>query len=134
MPINTNLWRAQKVTFGIMIAKLCVMNTWSSITKVKFQNLNSSSPIMLSSLELKKYCHSKFCQIKYQLEAYNTLHSYDLICVSETWLDSTTSTDSNDLFLKSYNLHRVDDPDIVKKEGFVFIKKKPQPFSFYKQS
>ena len=89
---------------------------------------------MLSSLELKKYCHSKFCQIKYQLEAYNTLHSYDLICVSETWLDSTTSTDSNDLFLKSYNLHRVDDPDFVKKEGFVFIKKKPQPFSFYKQS
>ena len=24
-------------TFGIMIAKLCVMNTWSSITKAKFQ-------------------------------------------------------------------------------------------------
>ena len=37
--------------------------------------------------------------------------------MSETWLDSTTSIDSNDLSLKGYNLHRVDDPDNVTKEG-----------------
>ena len=37
--------------------------------------------------------------------------------MSETWLDSTTSTDSNDLCLKGYNLHRVDDPDNIKKGG-----------------
>ena len=36
MTISTNLWRAQKGTFGIMIAKLCFMNIWSSITKGKF--------------------------------------------------------------------------------------------------
>ena len=52
-----------------------------------------------------------------QLEAYNTLHNYDLICLSETWLDSTISIDSNDISLKGYNLHRVDDPDNVKKRG-----------------
>ena len=52
-----------------------------------------------------------------QLEAYNTVHSDDLICLSETWLDSTTSINSNDLSLKGYNLHRVDDPDSVKKGG-----------------
>ena len=46
-----------------------------------------------------------------QLEAYNTLHSYDVICLSEMWLGSTTSIDSNVLFLKVYNLHHVDDPD-----------------------
>ena len=50
-----------------------------------------------------------------KLEAYNT--SYDLICLSETWLDSTTSIDSNDLSLKGYNLHRVYDADNVKKGG-----------------
>ena len=38
MQISTDLWWAQIGTFGIMIAKLCVMNTWSSITKAKFQN------------------------------------------------------------------------------------------------
>ena len=38
MPISTNLWWGQIGTFGIIIAKLCVMNTWSSITKAKLQN------------------------------------------------------------------------------------------------
>ena len=37
MPIST-LWRAQTGAFGIMIAKLFVMNTWSSLAKVKFRN------------------------------------------------------------------------------------------------
>ena len=60
-----------------------------------------------------------------QLEAYYTLHSYDLIWLSETWLGFTTSTDSNDLSLKCLNLHRVDNPCNVKNEGFVFIIKKP---------
>ena len=52
-----------------------------------------------------------------QLEALNTLHTYDLICLPETWLDSTTSIDCNDLSMKGYNLHRVDDPKNVKKGG-----------------
>ena len=48
-----------------------------------------------------------------QLEAYNKFHSYDLICLSETWLDSTNSVGSNDFSLKDYNLHHVDDPDNI---------------------
>ena len=50
-----------------------------------------------------------------QLEAYNKMHSYDLIRLCETWLDSTNSIDSNDLSLDCYNLHCVDDPRNVKK-------------------
>ena len=34
-----------------------------------------------------------------QLEAYNAMPCYDPICLSETWLDSTTSIDSNHLSL-----------------------------------
>ena len=60
-----------------------------------------------------------------QSEAYNTLHSYDLICLSVTWLDSKTSIDFNDLSLKGYNLYRADDPDNVKKGGVWFIIKNP---------
>ena len=45
------------------------------------------------------------------------MHSYDLICLYEAWLDSTTSIDSSDLFLKGYNLHCVGDPGNVKKGG-----------------
>ena len=147
MPISTNLWRAQIGTFGIMIAKPCVMNTWSSITEAKFQNsfvlsffflitflslllilsndveLNpgpkKDSPkrnFSIAHWNLNSIAVQNFVKLS-QLEAYNTMHSYDLICLSETWLDSTTSVNSSDLSLKGYNLHRVDDPDNVKKGG-----------------
>ena len=52
-----------------------------------------------------------------ELEVYNTMHGYDLICLSETWLDLIISIDFNDLSLKGYNLHRIDDPDNAKKGG-----------------
>ena len=136
MPISTNLSRAQIRTFGIMIAKLCVMNTWSSITKAKFQNsfvlsffflitflsllLTLSSDVALNFSIAHWNLNSNAAQnfIKpSQSEVCNTLYSYDLICLSETGLDSITSTDSNDFSLTGYNLHRIDDPDNVKKGG-----------------
>ena len=47
MPISTNLWRAQIGTFGTLIVKLCVMNTWSRITKANFRNFFVFSVIFL---------------------------------------------------------------------------------------
>ena len=51
------------------------------------------------------------------------MHGYDLFCLYETWLDSTTSIDFNDLSFKGYNLHLVDDRDNFKIRGvFVYYK------------
>ena len=144
MPISTNLWRAY---IRYHDCEICVMNTWSSITKAKFQNsfvlsffflitflslllilsndveLNpgpkkdsSKRNFLIAHWNLNSIAAQNFVKLS-QLEAYNTVHSYDLICLSETWLDSTTSIKSTDLSLKGYNLHRVDDPDNVKKGG-----------------
>ena len=44
------------------------------------------------------------------------MYGYGLICLPETWLDSTTSIYCNDLSLKGY-LHPVDKSDNVKKGG-----------------
>ena len=107
MPISTILWRAQIGTFGIMIAKLCVMKTWSSITKAKFQNsfvlsffflitFLSLLLILSNDIELNpgpkkdsskrnfSLAHWNLNSIAAQnfvklsrLEAYYTLHSYD---------------------------------------------------------
>ena len=52
------------------------------------------------------------------------MHSYDFICLSETWLDFTTSKDSIDSSLKGYILHRMDDHDSVKKGGVCVYYKK----------
>ena len=49
------------------------------------------------------------------LTAYNSALNYDLICLTETYLDSTV--DPNNLLINGYNLLRADHPDNVKRGG-----------------
>ena len=50
-------------------------------------------------------------------EAYNVAHKYDVICISESHLDSTFPLDDNSLSLNGYNVTRADHPDNVKRGG-----------------
>ena len=59
------------------------------------------------------------------------MHTYDFICLFETWLDSKTSIDSNDLSLKGYNLNRVDNPVNVKKGGVCVYYKETLAVQFF---
>ena len=49
--------------------------------------------------------------------AHNSIHRYDNICISESFLDSTISDDDNILHMEGYNLTRVDHPDNIKRGG-----------------
>ena len=49
------------------------------------------------------------------LTAYNSALNYDLICLTETHLDSTV--DPNNLLINGYKLFRADHPDNVKRGG-----------------
>ena len=40
------------------------------------------------------------------LEAYNTVHKYDFICVSKTYFDSSVESDDDDLRINGYKLIR----------------------------
>ena len=51
------------------------------------------------------------------LEAYNALHNYDLICISESFLDSSYSSNSHELKLQGYELIRADHPNDTKRGG-----------------
>ena len=51
------------------------------------------------------------------IEAYNSNHKYDFICISETYLDSSVSDDDKELAMKGYNFIRADHPSNVKKGG-----------------
>ena len=51
------------------------------------------------------------------LQAYNSIHNYDLICLSETYLDSSASLDDNTLSIQGYNLVRADHPSNTKRGG-----------------
>ena len=51
------------------------------------------------------------------LEAYNTIKKFDVICLSESYLDSSIASHNHDLNIKGYNLYRANHPNNVKKGG-----------------
>ena len=55
------------------------------------------------------------------LEAYNIACKYNVICISESYLDSTLPLDS--LSLNGYNLTHADHPDNVKRGGVCMYNK-----------
>lgn len=72
-----------------------------------------------------KYPRSSRLQISSLLEAYNDIHQYDLICVSETDLGPSISNDEEDISIKECSLVRADHPPNP-KQGEVCI--------YYKES
>ena len=51
------------------------------------------------------------------LEAYNTINKFDIICLSESNLDSSIASDNDKLSIKGYNLYRADHLNKVKRGG-----------------
>ena len=51
------------------------------------------------------------------LKAYLTVHKFDIVCLSETYLDSNTAPDNDNLEISGYNLIRLDHPSNSKREG-----------------
>ena len=48
------------------------------------------------------------------LQAYNTIYQYDMICLSESYLDVSVSSDTDNLNINGYKLVRADHPGNVK--------------------
>ena len=57
------------------------------------------------------------------LKAHIAIHRLDIICISETYLDSSTSLDDNNLEIFGYNLIRSDHPSNNKRGGiYIYFK------------
>lgn len=66
---------------------------------------------------------SKKC-LKVTLEAYNTIHKYNCISISETYLDSIFVIYERDLSIYGYNLLRADRPSVTKGSSVSIYYKK----------
>ena len=60
-----------------------------------------------------------------QLKAYVSTYKYDFVCLSETYLDSSTPNDVIDI--EGYNLVRADHPDNIKRGGVCIYYKESLP-------
>ena len=64
-----------------------------------------------------------------QLEVYLALHKFDIVCLSETFLDSSISSDDPRIALEGYNLLRCDHPRNEKKGGVCMYYKDHLPIT-----
>ena len=62
------------------------------------------------------------------LEAYNAVHNFDIICVSETFLNSDYPNDDPRLNLQGYTMTRSDHPSNTKRGGVCVYYKENLPF------
>ena len=51
------------------------------------------------------------------LQAHNSIHKFDIICLSETYLDNSCHSGDDQLALPGYNLIEVDNPNNIKRGG-----------------
>ena len=49
------------------------------------------------------------------LRAYISIHNFDILCLSATYLDSTISSNDSNLIIPGYDLNRADHPSNVKR-------------------
>ena len=62
------------------------------------------------------------------LSAFISVHKLDIICLSETYLNSETSPDDDNLEIPGYNIIRKDDPPNTKRGGVCVYYKNTLPF------
>ena len=61
------------------------------------------------------------------LTAYNRFHNFDIICISETFLNSETAANDPKLEITDYNMHRADHPSNFKKGSLCIFYKAALP-------
>ena len=76
-------------------------------------NLNSISAHNFSKMSL--------------LQVYNAVHKYDIVCLSETFLNSSIPYDDDNLDNPRYNFIRADHPSKDKRNGVCIYYKNTQP-------
>ena len=120
MPISIMQWRVE-------------IGMFNPTHKIRFINLKPLRVVGLSSdfrlgirfvfvflMLLNSIAAHNFAIIDL-LQAYNTIHQYDMFCLSESYLDASVSSDNDNLNINGYKLIRADHPGNIKRGGGVCV-------------
>ena len=77
---------------------------------------NSCYCLPVCHWNLNRICAHTFIKLSF-LCAYISINKIDIICLSETYLDSSIPSDDDNLELPGYNLVRADNPINTKRGG-----------------
>ena len=79
-------------------------------------------------MESKQYISAHNYAKVFLLNAYIAIHKFDIICISETYFDSSTSFEDNNLEISGYILVHSDHPSNNKRGGVCIYYKSFSPF------
>ena len=82
----------------------------------KFRKQNTAKKITICHWNLNSIAGHNFAKLVL-LKAYNSVYKFDIICLSETYLDSNILPDDSNLKIPGYNLVRSDHPSNKKRGG-----------------
>ena len=88
-------------------------------------------PFVSATRNLNSICAHDFVKVSL-LEAYNVIHKFDIICLSETFLNSFLQNDDESLVLNGYKLVTGDNPSDLKRGGVCIYFKKSLPIKVLK--
>ena len=92
------------------------------------KNRNSCYNFSICHWNLNSITAHNFAKVNL-LQAYNAIHDFDMICLSESYLDSTVSSDNDNLYIRDYKLVRADHPGNIKRGGVCVYFKESLPVS-----
>ena len=159
MPISIMQWRVEIGIFNIRFCIRCKSNAVGSLTPLLYTIAGTSITLLTIFLLLcgdvelnpgptKKrnswfnfsICHwnlnsltSHNCEKVNLLEAYNAVNKFDIICLSESFLDSSILTENN-LNINGYKMVREDHPNNVKRGGVCAYVKESLPVHNFSNS
>ena len=85
------------------------------------KNRNSCYNFSICHWNLNSITAHNFAKVNL-LQAYNAIHDFDMICLSESYLDSFVSSDNENLYMRDYNLVRAEHPGNIKTGVCVYFK------------
>ena len=100
--------------FHLVFIKLILLTCGDTKSNPGPSRHNSCYYFLVCHWNLNSMTAQNFQKIKL-LEAHNTINKFDVICLSEPYLDSSIASDNDDLNIKGYNLYRADHPNNVKR-------------------
>ena len=80
------------------------------------KNRNSCYNVSVCHWSLNSIAAHNFAKVKL-FQAYNAIHDFDMIYLSESYLDSSVSSDNDYLYIKEFKFVRADHPVNIKRGG-----------------
>ena len=122
------------LSFFVIVMKIWIATWLYSVLLLLVGDVELNPGPKQSSINAFSICHWNLnslsvhnCAKTFLLKVYIAIHRFDITTISETYPDSSTSSDDNNLEISGYNMIRADHPSNNKRGGICIYYKQFLP-------